>query len=90
MLIQCRISGQKRIEVEEGGNGRLYFYCLVEMAQKMPSRTDFLAFGIASLQVCLWTQCVQTHCIPQDPHAQVYSNILAVLQNVPGAFLSAS
>lgn len=36
-------------------------YCLVDMAQKMPSRTDFLAFDITSPQAQLWTQSEQTH-----------------------------
>jgi len=60
------------------------------MAQKMHPRTNFLIFGIASLQAQLWTEPEQRHWIPQDPHAQVYSNILAaVLHDVPGASLSA-
>lgn len=36
-------------------------YSLIEVAHKMPSRTDFLTFDIANLQAWLWTQSEQSH-----------------------------
>lgn len=43
------------------GKGGMEGYCLIEVAHKMPSRTDFLTFDIANLQAWLWTQSEQSH-----------------------------